>query len=172
MTVIRVLYLSALFLSATSSSVFCQQSTSATEQSCRKFVQRFYDWYVPIALKDNGVPASDLALKHRPAAFDTKLYRELQEESRTTAKLNDAGLDFDPFLNSQDPSPRFRVVKITVEDVSCLAEINGILSGKKEEDVTPELAFKDGRWVFVDFHYRNSDLLQLLLESLRERRFR
>jgi hypothetical protein len=156
----------ALLLSVTATSLRAQQSASLTEESCRQFVQRFYDWYVPIAVKGHTGPASDIALRRRSAVFAPDLYRRLKRESEIEAKSDDAGLDFDPFLNSQDPSPQFRVIKVDLKANVCLAEVNGFLQGKKAEEVTPELTFSEGEWMFVNFHYTQSDLLQLL-HSLR-----
>ena len=51
------------------------------ERSCRNFVQRFYDWYVPKALGEieSKEPASDLALKYKSSAFSSELARALGE---------------------------------------------------------------------------------------------
>jgi hypothetical protein len=44
-------------------------------ESCRNFVQEFYDWYVPKAAafpdksNNNPLPSSDLALKRRRSSF-------------------------------------------------------------------------------------------------------
>src|SRR5437588_560107 len=82
---------------------------SDIEKSCRRFVQSFYDWYVTEALKDNGGPASDFALRHRGSVFDPELLQQLKEDSEAQAKAKGeiVGLDFDPFLNSQDPGEQY-----------------------------------------------------------------
>jgi hypothetical protein len=63
-------------------------------------------------------------------------------------------LDFDPFFNSQDPSSRFEVERVTMKDVHCHAVVNGIEQGEKRDRVVPELVEARGKWVFVNFHYR------------------
>lgn len=147
---------------------FAQQTGANAETSCRRFVQSFYDWYVPIALQEHSGPASDIALKEKRSAFDPSLVRQLQEEGKIQEQVQDAGLDFDPFLNSQDPSPEFKVAKVTVKGDKCWATVNGLLQGRKEEKLVAELYLKDPLWRFANFYYSPGNLLQLL-KSLRTR---
>jgi hypothetical protein len=147
-----------------------------TPESCRTFVQRFYDWYVPLALKETKVAASDLALKWKPAAFDPELSRLLKRDSAAQAKAHEiVGLDFDPFLNSQDPSERFAVQTVTKKGDSYWVDVYGMSSGQKAEHVVPEARFLNGHWQFINFHYdfdgRPDDLISLLkrLEDDRHR---
>lgn len=51
--------------------------------SVRKFVQGFYDWYVPRALKTDAEP---LALKVKAEMFTPQLRRELQEDRVASSK--------------------------------------------------------------------------------------
>jgi hypothetical protein len=142
-----------------------------TEQSCRHFVQEFYDWYLPMAQADNQGPAWNLALKYGGDAFSPELSARIQEDSDAQSKADEiVGLDFDPFLNSQDPSEQFLVESITRKGDTCSAEVRGIQAGQREETVLPEIMFKDGRWIFVDFHYDNNSSLLEILKQLREDR--
>ena len=146
------------------------------QKSCRDFVQVFYDWYVPKALKESEVPASDLALKYKAALFSPELRQALGEDSQAQAKAKGeiVGLDFDPFLNTQDPSERYVLGNVSVKDERCSVEVHSVTSGKKSAKaaVVPELLFKGGHWMFVNFHYgkgkRSQD--ENLLSTLR--RFR
>ena len=119
----------------------------------RNFVQQFYDWYVPLAAKDNTAPAWDVALKRRGSLFSPGLARALQSDSAqqagATGKI--VGLDFDPFLNSQDPAERYEAGRIVQRGGSYLVEVRGARSGKKSDkpDVVPELTRKNGRWQMV-----------------------
>lgn len=156
------------------------KSPQDIEKSCTNFVQGFYDWYVPKALKENHGPAFALALKHKSSVFSLALFRRLNAayETQTKALRGDSGeLDFDPFLNSQDPAERYVVGHITPQSQSVLVEVYGISSGKKSDqpDVVAELVLVDGQWVFVNFHYgerndRESEDLLSLLEEMRESR--
>jgi len=153
-------------------------SQQETQQSCRKFVQDFYDWYLTKALAGKlPSPSSNLALQRKPEAFSAELYHRLKEDrdaqDKTPGEL--VGLDFDPFLNSQDPSPHFAVVGITRKGASYWVDVYGMESGKRQEHVIPELVQQNGRWIFVNFHYGknewtdDSNLLSVL-KTLRDER--
>ena len=87
-----------------------------------------------------------------------KLKKLLDEDQAATAKEDGVGyLDFDPYLASQDPSPKFVVESVQVKNRRCDALVNGIQDGKKEEKVMPELAKTGEKWRFVNFHYDDSD---------------
>jgi hypothetical protein len=141
-------------------------------KSCRDFVQGFYDWYVR-----EGQSNYELALKNKSSALSPELWHALREDFAAQAKAPDeiVGLDGDPFLNSQDPSEHFFVGDTRLVGKRCLAVVRGITSGKKREYVEPELALKNGRWVFVNFHYGKSKIssdenLISELKALREDR--
>ena len=63
------------------------------------------------------------------------------------------GLDWDPFLNSQDPCNQYEVRKVTKKGLNYLVEILG--TGGCEEhtkpDIVAELTQQNGTWVFVNF---------------------
>src|SRR5690349_11376036 len=67
--------------------------------SCRRFVQQYYDWYVPLIQKTRNGPASDVALRRRPEVFNPSLFRALKVDSEASARAKGeiVGLDFDPF---------------------------------------------------------------------------
>jgi hypothetical protein len=142
------------------------------EESCRKFVQGFYDWYVPKAAAPddkNAGPSSDLALKQWRASFSAELYRLLREDSEAQAKADEiVGLDWDPFLNTQDPGDPpgdpYVVGSVKRKGESYWVEVYRRSSGKLSEKplVIPELVFKNGRWIFVNFHGESGDLLSAL----------
>ena len=150
------------------------KGSQEVSESLRRFVQEFYNWYVPRALSDNAGPAWELALKHKRSVFGSQLAKALREDSAAQAKSPGeiVGLDFDPFLNSQDPAERYEVERITQECASYWADIYGVWSGKKREkpDVVAELLQKNGRWFFVNFHYPEDRDLLTVLRLLRESR--
>jgi hypothetical protein len=149
------------------------------EKSCRDFVQKFYDWYVPNALDLKVTSASDLAIKSRTSDFSSELVKLLREDSEAQSKHPGeiVGLDFDPILSSQDPSDHFVVRNITRKGGSYLVEVFGTSSGERREKVVAELVLKNNKWVFVNFHYprfeqsspKNADLISIL-KRLRENR--
>jgi hypothetical protein len=134
--------------------------------SARLFVQRFYDWYVPLAHKENKESSSDIAIKIMPALFDNKLLTALREDSAAQDKEPGyiVGLDFDPFLSSQDPSDRYVVGKINKKGDSYFVEMYGTRDGVKsdEPDVIAEIVHRGKTWIFVNFHYSSGDLLSVL----------
>jgi Protein of unknown function (DUF3828) len=145
-------------------------------QSCKTFVQSFYEWYVPLAhRKDLKGPASNLAMKYKKSAFSARLYQALKTDSDAQARSQElVGLDFDPFLNSQDPDPRYEVRSVKESDEHCSAEVLGVGDGEKrtQADVVAELAHGGEGWKFVNFHYPRdkTDLLEVLKGLEEDRR--
>ncbi len=127
------------------------------EKSCRDFVQKFYDWYVPQALDLKVTSATDVALKTYAYVFTPELLKLLQEDSEAQASHPGkiVGLDFDPFLSSQDPSDQFVARSIIRKGGSYLVEVNGISSNGRKEKVIAEVVRKKDRWLFQNFHYPN-----------------
>lgn len=173
---------------------------SPDEKSCHAFVQKFYDWQISQligmfcqhALKgsnasqeaiDSEEEQCRVASAYRSAAklnlhrvLSPELQRYLNQEEAIQAKEEDAGLDFDPFLNTQDPSPQFIVDRVHVSGNRCDAVVHGYDSGKQREEVMPELSRSSGRWVIVNFHYKvdlgdgkppfDDDLIHMLREYI------
>ena len=144
--------------------------------SAKHFAQEFYSWYVRTAQNEHAAPAWDFALKHRSSAFSPELLRALKEDSAAQANSPGeiVGLDFDPFLASQDPEDRYEVGKVTQKGKSYWVEVYGVRSGKRIEPaaVLAELLRRNGHWTFVNFHYPGpygNDLLSIL-KLLREDR--
>jgi hypothetical protein len=138
------------------------QGQDAHESSCRTFVQDFYNWYVARDARDQKIrdygPTSDDVLRLKPEALSPELRRLLQKDSTAQAHSQDiVGLDFDPFFNSQDPSPEFKVQTVTVQGNRCHAVVHGIEREQIRESIEPDLILEDGKWVFVNFHYGKSD---------------
>jgi hypothetical protein len=144
--------------------------------SCKAFVQNFYHWYVPIAHREDlKGPASNLALKHKASAFSAGLYQALKADSEAQATSKElVGLDFDPFLNSQDPDPRYDVRAVKHAGQHCSAEVYGVGDSEKktQPDVVAELIRAGEDWKFTNFEYPSlkTDLLQVLTQLAADRR--
>src|SRR5207244_1798701 len=97
------------------------------------------------------------------------LKQDLEESAKNPDEV--VGLDFDPFLATQDPCERYEVGAATRKGKDFLVEIHGVCAGKKHDkpDVIAELVPKGNSWVFANFRYptERSDLLKVL-KSLRE----
>lgn len=157
------------------------QDQDAASRSARDFVQQFYGWYVPQALNNHHGSAWDLALKDKGDEFSPNLLQALKEDSAAQAKVKDdiVGLDFDPFLDTQDPCKRYELGKITQSGSSYRVEVFSICSGKRQAapDVVCEVQGNNGQWKFVNFYYPNmmkdypnSANLSAMLKLLREER--
>ena len=135
------------------------QDQDATSRSAHDFVQQFYSWYVPKVLNDHHGLASDLALKDKGDEFSPELFQALKQDSDAQSKVEGyiVGLDFDPFLKTQDPCERYELGRVTQTGSTYWVEVYGICSGKKnaKPDVTCEVGQRDSRWEFVNFHYEN-----------------
>jgi hypothetical protein len=110
-----------------------------------------------------------------------KLKHYLDREEAIQAKEEDPGLDFDPYLNTQDPSPMFLVDTVRVNGDRCDATVHGYDQGERREEVMPELSKKSGRWIFENFHYKidynngkppqDDDLILMLRQYVGEEKY-
>jgi hypothetical protein len=131
--------------------------------------------YLPEVLKANEAPAWNVALKFRREAFSVTLFRALKEDSDAQARASGeiAGLDFDPFLNTQDPCDRYRVGAVASQGAGFRVAIYGMCSGRRDERpvVIAEVERQRGSWVFADFLYPTirTDLLRTLKALKAER---
>jgi len=146
----------------------------------QQFVQSFYDWYVPKDQKDDAEKGWDAALDQKADMFDPDFLKILKEERAAEEKggddLDDT-LDFDPFLNAQDIAESYSAENVAPKSDTYLVDVYGKWNGEKNNkpDVVPEVALKNGHWVFVNFRYpsadssENSDLLTMLKNLQTER---
>ncbi len=134
----------------------------------RQFVDMFYKWYVPHALNSDTNTPWNLAIKQKNVDFSDLLIKLLKEDSAAQARCEElVGLDFDPFLNGQDPEKSYEVGEINREGRVYRANIYGVRSGKRLDTyaVSAELSEENGHWVFVNFHYPypvRTDLVTIL----------
>lgn len=146
--------------------------------SCKQFAQNFYSWYVPLTQKETNIPAFAVALQHRPAVFDPLLLRALKADfqAQQQAKGELVGIDFDPFVGSQDPTDRYDLRNIRVSGDRCSVEVwrnspNDTSQKSEKPDAVAKLSRRSGRWFFEDFQYpdMNAALMQVL-DTLRKER--
>ncbi|MCC2671566.1 MAG: hypothetical protein K0Q72_4037 [Armatimonadetes bacterium] len=138
---------------------FTRAHAKASEASCRQAVQAF---------------------RNRPRDFSATLRQGLAEDLAAAKKSPDeiVSLDFEPFVNSQDPASRYVARKVTRSGQSYRVAVHAVVDGKVSEtpDVVPELVIWRGHWTFVNFHYPGSEgeagtnLLKLLRELRDARR--
>lgn len=162
----RALCLVAIFAVAMFGSL--KVNAQSTDPSARAFVSQFYSWYVPQALQDRAEPTWHIALKKKGKEFAPPLARLLRADWAAQDKCEDlVGLDFDPFLNSQDPAQHYEVGEITHEGSIYKAKIYSVQAGQRgiKADVSASLERSDGRWMFINFYYSDGGDLVTILKA-------
>jgi len=144
-----------------------------TQRRASDFVQRFYDWYVPIAHKSNDAQTMAMVMRKR-AAFDPPLLRALKEDAEAQSRVPDdiVGLDFDPFLNAQDPDDKYVAGEVSETAGLYLVNVYGVRKGKREAkpSVVAELKPAKDSFVFTNFRYGTDGDLVGILKGLAEDR--
>jgi hypothetical protein len=166
-------------IAALSGQATAQESARSTERSsCQKFAQEFYRWYVPLIQMAHG-PGWAVALQRKAEVFSPDLLRDLRidSEAQARAKGELVGIDFDPFLGSQDPADHYEARRVRWQGNRCLAEIwraspRDTAARLGKPDVVAELALVRGHWEFRNFRYPvvGGDLVSVLAELREERR--
>jgi hypothetical protein len=132
------------------------------ERSCQKFVQEFYDWYTAPDKLNKKNPDSSLnmfdVMERRPQILDKKIYSLFKSDNDCQIRTQGiCDLDFDPFVGSQDPSPRYLVKDVHLKGNRCrvpmMEERDGVL--QTTPSVEAELERQNDHWVFIDFYYNN-----------------
>jgi hypothetical protein len=143
--------------------------------SVKKFVQEFYDWYNAVShMNNNKLSPDQRAIRERARIFDAGLIKALNEDYQESSKHPEevVGLDWDPFLCSQDLDDRYEAGDVKSHGQNYLVEVYGIYKGKKnrEPNVIAELARNKGHLIFVNFHSPHGGDLLGDLKKLKEGR--
>jgi len=152
-----------------------QANDTSLAASSREFVRKFYESYVPKALAGHAGPAWQFAVDNMSASFDSGLLEALKDDLAAQAQSTGddiVGLDFDPFLNTQDPAERYEVGSARQEGTKYLVDVYPVMSGKRSEEpgVVPELVYENGHWLFVNFRYPGADDLLTILRLMKASR--
>jgi hypothetical protein len=155
------------------------QAAAAAEPAdgCAQFVQKFYDWYLA---RENALmkaksekSALDATLREKRSSFSPSLVRALEEDAAAARKSPGeiVGLDFDPFLNSQEMPERYLVGEVHAKADHYLVDVFGVLEGKKDSKptVVAEVVSRNGQWIFLNFHYEKDNLVSVLAQLKKER---
>lgn len=142
-------------------------TTHGDPVSAREYVQDFYDRYVPTADSVRGEPAFWRLLS--AGVLDSTLVEALRADSAfgdlSSNHGTREGLDFDPFLASQDPCPRYEVVDTRADGPSSFrVTVKPVCADTTWQTQRPVMAVThhDGRWKIVNVFYQRSDLRSLL----------
>jgi hypothetical protein len=147
-----VLGLALLFsLLANPIAVYAQ---AVSVDSCKKFVQDFYDWYETYPKHvDYGN-----AYSFRPHSFSNTLASLLKQDAAANAQGDGiSGLDADPFFatNGGGDNDRFFVTSAHIRQGHCFAGVHVVpeYPDIKGDILTAELQAVKGQWQFVNLHY-------------------
>jgi hypothetical protein len=158
---------SLVFVTACSSNAD-QKGRSSDAIPPEQFVQRFYDWYSPLARESSQGRAWNVVLNDSSALLSAELATALRTDSASQAATTGeiAGIDFDPFLNSQDPCEQYSAGLATRSGEDQLVEVYAVCGGAKGSipDAIMELQRNDKSWVIRNVRYPNinTDLLTVL----------
>jgi hypothetical protein len=154
------------------------------KENVRLFVQQFYDWYTVLYAKDmslqkNPTPSDLIALKQKRQYFDVSLRNAILEDNRAQAKVTDeiTGLDFDPFLNTQDTGFAYQTGNVKQVGNKFYVDIHSDQAGKSrqailksEVAVIAEVIKVDTYWIFTNFIYPSKDGKSDLITILKKLR--
>jgi len=143
------------------------QSASKPAISPVEFVQGFYNWYTPLALEDKNPPTWSSALKIKAKEFAPPLLRLLREDATAQSKCRELiSLDFDPFLNTQEPADHYEAAAISRKGSTYAADVYSVRFGKRSDkpDVVVEFVQGGAGYHFTNFLYPadGTDLLAIL----------
>ena len=149
---------------------------ASPEADVKAFVQKFYDFYLPKALDENSSgPSSNYVIEKMSDILDPDLLAGLKEDAKAAADApegDEVGLDFDPFLDSQDPADRYEVKSVSKKGATYLVDVYCVTEGKLSDKpcVVPELVQDNGKWRFVNFDYPEGGDLKTVLVQLKAER--
>ena len=145
-------------------------AVSPAADSAAAFAQHFYDWYVR-----DTMAGFEAVVRDSGALFAPELLSALREDLAASAAHPDeiVGLDWDPFVASQDPCPVYLVGHPTERDGRVLVPVTGKCGERPAgagPDVIAELVRQGPAWAFSNFRHGSdsgsvlSDLAQLKRE--------
>jgi len=130
---------------------------SGMDESCRNFVEQFYNLYNPID-PERLLGVTELSDDRKDRQIDPDLSKQLNEVFEAEAKSGRILLDFDPVINGRRPASMYVAGNVTRKGEHYLVEVYGVSDGGRKHDnpdVIAELVFQTGEWTFVNFHYPN-----------------
>lgn len=135
--------------------------------AARQFLQKFYDWYAPFAQTDPRFPAWWAILTRDSADLDAHLARALRADS-AAQRMNPRSrevIDFDPFLNSQDPCPRYTVTDVRPDGRGYRATVEPVCPNPTaqywqtlDKHTSVKVIPQGGHWRIANVFYGPGDL--------------
>ena len=156
--------------------VFCaSQAQAQTPTQAEAFTKSFYAWYTQEG-KDRSVES---VLLHKKEVLSPTLYKLLKEDRDAQAKVPGmiVGLDFDPFLNTQDAAQNYKVEKAIQKSTNYWVDVYALWNGVKSKKpaLSAEVSCTNATCQFVNFHYvfdipENRNVIQILKVLQKERK--
>ncbi|HEX6533707.1 MAG TPA: hypothetical protein VF041_03870 [Gemmatimonadaceae bacterium] len=139
---------------------------ASSDSSAVAFVRQFYATYAPRAIAQ-GLSATDSVIVRQPTAFAPELLTALRQDAvdRAAAKGEIVGLDFEPFLASQDPCERYEVGEAHRAGSSVRVSVYAVCQGKRTPQpvAVAEVTPAAGTWQLANIRYPDGgDLLTIL----------
>jgi len=109
-------------------------------------------------------------LSKKKALFAPELRQALERDIAASAKVKDeiVGLDFDPFLDSQDPDSPYRVAGVKQGKGRTLVTVKS--PGRSGVTLVAVVKRHGESWQFVDFIYGGEGSLTTILKTLARQR--
>jgi len=142
------------------------------QASAVQFVQQFYDQYLQASANEPRQAMSQL-LTRKPPVFTSTLSALLNWNLRAQASSpgEQRGLDFDPFVNAQDPCDHYFARPTEGQGAHVLVNVYGICARTADSlpAVVADVVQISGRWTFSNFRYprQHADLVALLSDLRR-----
>lgn len=137
----------------------------------QQYVRQFYSWYARVAKNEGATGDWREALKSAHWDLTPELAKRLEEDSAAQAKCREInGIDFDPFLYTQEPAEKYEVGAVSRKGKSFFANVYSVRGNRRSDkpEVIAEFNRESDRWLFVNFYYPSSgtDLLTILKSPL------
>lgn len=171
----RWLVVALLTLGCRGADMSARSADAQDAVAARQFAQAFYDWYVPLG---DRLPASQLdSVVARGAQWFTPslrqaVQRDVEAQRHATEIVSVVG-DFDPFLNSQDPCPRYEAGEVVHRGAGWQVAISARCAGGAPTVVVLADVERDsGTWHFANFRIPDQpdyDLASQLLTAEAQR---
>lgn len=146
-----------------------QSGPVADSAAAHRFAQEFYDWYTPLGPRPGG-PSWFLLLSGRTFRLEADLVAALRSDSiaRNDARQFRETLNFDPFLDSQDPCPRYAVSEVRRIGAKYRVKVkpvcaNAIAQSYQTGEPVLEIVSESGVWTISDVFYSDSATLKRTL---------
>jgi hypothetical protein len=120
-----------------------------------RFVQDFYQWYVPVLLGSHPEPGLALAVSAKPGVFTDELSRALKDDAaaqKGADEIVSVSGSFDPFTNSQDACEHYEAGHVAVDGSRYLVDVHAVCDGKRTAApvVVVELVRQNLGWRIAD----------------------